>query len=97
LLGSVQVGKTYHYLVIGSTQGPLWGTDIYTADSHLGTAAVHAGALEPDEEAVVRVSVVDMSQVPVRGSLQNAVMSADWGPYPIGFRVARAEPRVADG
>jgi hypothetical protein len=91
LLGFAHVGKTYHFRVTGSNQGALWGTDIYTADSRLATAAVHAGALEPGEEGVVRVSVVDMSAVPVRGSVRNQVMSMDWGPYAIGYRVARAE------
>jgi hypothetical protein len=71
LLGFAHVGKTYHFRVTGSNQGPLWGTDIYTADSCLAAAAVHAGALKPGEEAVVRVSVVDMSAVPVRGQFCN--------------------------
>ena len=64
-----QVGKTFHFRVTGTNEGPVWGTDLYTADSHLATAAVHAGALAP-EEGVVRVSVVDMSRVAVRGSLR---------------------------
>ena len=94
LLGTAQVGKTFHFRVVGATEGPLWGTDVYTADSHLASAAVHAGALGDGEEGVVRVSVVDMSAGPVRGSLRNGVQSMDWGPYPVGFRVARAEPRA---
>jgi hypothetical protein len=65
-------------------------TDIYTADSFLATAAVHAGALEAGEEVVVRVSVVNMADVAVKGSFRNGVMTRDWGPYPIGYRVTRA-------
>jgi hypothetical protein len=85
-----QLGKTFLFRVTGSGDGPVWGTDIYTADSCLATAAVHAGALEVGEEAVVRVSVVSMAGVAVRGSLRNGVMSSDWGPYPFGYRVTRA-------
>ena len=68
----------------------MWGTDLYTADSYLATAAVHAGAVEVGEEAVVRVSLVNMANVPVKGSLRHGVMTGDWGPYPVGYRVTRA-------
>jgi hypothetical protein len=90
LLRFREVGKSFQFRVVGNDQGPVWGTDIYTADSHLAAAAVHAGALETGEEGVVRVSLVDMTRVPVRGSMQNGVMTMDWGPYPVGYRVARA-------
>src|SRR5262249_41102095 len=83
------IGKTFQFRVTGSDQCPVWGTDIYTSDSHLGTAAVHAGALTLGEEAVVRVSIVDMARVLIKGSLQNGVMTRDWGPYPVGYRVSR--------
>jgi hypothetical protein len=90
-----QVGKSFHFLVAGETQGAVWGTDVYTADSHLGSAAVHAGVLDPGEEGAVRVSIVDMTGIAVRGSARNGVKSMDWGPYPVGYRVTRAE--AADG
>jgi hypothetical protein len=84
------MGRSYCFRVTGSTHGPVWGTGTYTSDSHLATAAVHAGALEAGEEGVVRVSVLDMSRMRVQGSLSNGVMSMDWGPYPVGYRVVRA-------
>jgi hypothetical protein len=84
-----QVGKTFLFRVMGRSDGPVWGSDVYTADSFLATAAVHAGALEAGEEAGVRVSIVNMADVPVKGSLRNGVMSRDWGPYPVGYRVTR--------
>jgi hypothetical protein len=87
-----QIGKTFLFRVTGSGDGPVWGTDTYTADSLLATAAVHAGALEAGEEGVVRVSIVNMAGVPVRGSLRNGVMSGNWGPYPIGYQVGRVTP-----
>jgi hypothetical protein len=85
-----QIGKTFVFRLTGRGDGPVWGTDIYTADSLLATAAVHAGALEVGEEGVVRVSVVNMAGVPVKGSLRNGVMTGDWGPYPVGYRLTRA-------
>jgi hypothetical protein len=91
LLDHQEVGKTYRFRLTGAEEGPVWGTDVYTSDSHLATAAVHAGALAVGEEGVVRVSVVDMSRLPVHGSERNGVLSMDWGPYPVGFRVERAD------
>ena len=90
-----QIGKSFLFRVTGRNDGPVWGSETYTADSFLATAAVHAGALEAGEEAVVRVSIVNMADVPVRGSLCNSVMSRDWGPYPIGYRVMREKREPA--
>jgi hypothetical protein len=89
MLGHAIVGKSFVFRVTGSNDGPVWGSDIYTADSHLATAAVHAGAVELGEEGLIRVRVVDMSGVQVRGSLQNVVSSMDWGYYPVGYRVTK--------
>ncbi len=85
-----EVGKSFYFEVVGSNHGPLWGTDVYTADSSLAVAAVHAGALKLREQGIVRVTIVDMSKLPVKGSLRHGVRSADWGSYPVGYRVARA-------
>jgi LCCL domain-containing protein len=90
LLNFAQIGKTFHFRVIGSNQGALWGTDVYTADSQLASAAVHVGAVELGEEAVVRVTMVDMSNMQIRGSFRHGVMSHDWGPYQVGYRVSRS-------
>ncbi|HYV35674.1 MAG TPA: LCCL domain-containing protein [Gemmataceae bacterium] len=84
------IGKSFYFRVIGSSQGPVWGTDVYTADSHLASAAVHAGAVELGEEGVVKVTVVDMTGLSIRGSMRNGVMTHDWGPYSVGFRVVAA-------
>jgi hypothetical protein len=89
LLHFQQIGKSFLFRVMGTSDGPVWGTDIYTADSLLATAAVHAGVLEVGEEAVIRVSVVNMAGIPVKGSLLNGVMTGDWGPYPVGYQVAQ--------
>lgn len=90
-----QIGESFLFRVTGNSDFPVWGSEIYTADSFLAAAAVHAGALEAGEEAVVRVSIVSMADVPVKGSLSNSVMSRDWGPYPIGYRVTREDRESA--
>jgi len=83
-------GTSQLFDVTGSTDGAVWGTDVYTSDSSLATAAVHAGVLRPGERSVVRVTFVDTLNVAFVGSDRNGVESASWGPYPVGYRVQRA-------
>ncbi len=81
-------GTTYYFRVTGAAEGSLWGTDIYTGDSALAVAAVHAGAIKPGETAVVRVAVMPaLSQY--HGSIRNGVTSNDYGRFGTAYRVDR--------
>jgi hypothetical protein len=81
-------GTTYYFRVTGATDGMLWGTGVYTGDSALPTAAVHAGIVKPGETAVVKVTVVPpLTQY--QGSVNNGVTSHDYGRYGTAYRVAR--------
>src|SRR2546421_11998622 len=53
-----QVGQTYYFQVTGDTAGNVWGCDVYTADSTLAAAAVHAGVVKAGKTGVVRVTIV---------------------------------------
>lgn len=82
------IGAIYYFRVTGATEGPLWGTDVYTGDSALAIAAVHAGALKADESAIVKVTIVDpLTQYP--GCTRHGVTSHDFGRYGTAYRVAR--------
>jgi len=72
-----KVGQTFLFQVAGETHGPLWGTDVYTSDSDLGTACVHAGVLRPGEEGAVKVTVVKPPPT-FKGSPRHGVTSSDW-------------------
>jgi len=72
-----QVGQSFLSQVAGDTMGPLWGTDVYTSDSNLGTACVHAGLLGPGEEGAVRVTIVRPPRT-FKGSQRHGVTSTDW-------------------
>src|SRR5207253_285403 len=75
---SNQVGKSFSFVVTGSTTDPVWGTDTYTADSALACAAVHAGKVQPGQTKVVRVTIVaPLSRY--KGSKRNGVTSSPWG------------------
>jgi hypothetical protein len=81
-------GTTYYFRVTGATDGALWGTDVYTADSVLAAAAVHAGAVKAGETAVVRVTVMPpLAHYP--GSVRNGVTSHDFGRFGTAYRVDR--------
>jgi hypothetical protein len=80
------IGKTYYFRVSGEELGTVWGTDIYTGDSALAAAAVHAGAVGLGETAMVKVTVVaPLSQY--RGSTRNGISSHSYGSFGTAFRV----------
>ncbi len=55
-----QNGKTFYRRLTGSVDGYVWGgeNNIYTDDSILATAAVHAGVLKAGETAMVRFTIL---------------------------------------
>ena len=81
------VGATFYFRVRGAAQGSLWGTDIYTGDSTLAVAAVHAGLVKADETAIVKVTVVAPLQK-YQGSVRNGVTSHDFGRYGTAYRLS---------
>ena len=85
-----EVGIDIFYELIGSIDGAVWGTDFYTADSHLASVAVHAGVLREGESGVVRVKSVDTSNIRFVGTERNGVRSMPFATWPTGFQVARA-------
>ena len=81
-------GTTYYFRVTAASDGSVWGTDVYTGDSSLALAAVHAGAVKPGETAVVRVTVMrPLSHY--QGSVRNGVTSHDYGRYGTAYGVDR--------
>jgi hypothetical protein len=79
-------GTTYYFRVTGVAEGQLWGTDIYTRDSTIGAAAVHAGLLKPGETAVLRLTVAAaLEKYP--GSIRNGVTSTEYGSFPQAWRL----------
>jgi hypothetical protein len=81
-----QPGKVFAFTVTGAAGG-LYGTDVYTTDSSLAAAVVHAGLLKIGETGVVKVRVI--AQVPAFvGSTRNGLTSNSYGQYP-GFEFVR--------
>lgn len=83
-----QFGKELVFAVTAFTPTPganpgVWGTDVYTLDSNLAAAVVHAGLARPGETVTVRVRVVQ-SPPQFVSSFRNNVNSTAYGNYPAG-------------
>jgi hypothetical protein len=83
-------GTEVEFEVTGSTDGTIWGTDVYTSDSRLATACVHAGVLRAGQRGIVRATIVDGLNVTFTGSHRHGVASHEYGSYPVAYRVRRA-------
>jgi hypothetical protein len=72
----------------------VFGTDVYTSDTPVCVAAIHAGAIS-DRGGQATV-VIEGGRPAYRGSKRNGVSSRDWGSYRASFRftgvVAAAPP-----
>jgi hypothetical protein len=84
------VGKSVLYEVTGSADGSVYGTDVYTSDSTLASAAVHAGALKVGEKGYVRVFFLSEKPPSFEATTRNGVTSYAWSSPYSAFRVARA-------
>ncbi|MFO0826064.1 MAG: LCCL domain-containing protein [Gemmataceae bacterium] len=83
-----QYGKELVFAVTGhipnnGQQANVWGTDVYTLDSNLGAAAVHAGIVKPGEVVAVRVRIMQ-SPPQYTASFRNGVNSNAYGNFASG-------------
>jgi hypothetical protein len=83
-----QVGKTFRFKVTGAAAGSVWGSDVYTTDSTLAKATVHAGVLKAGQTGVVRVKIV-APPATFEGSTKNGVTTSPWGAYPGAYQVSK--------
>jgi hypothetical protein len=81
-------GERFDVQVTGQTSGSVWGTDVYTDDSAIAAAAVHAGLVEVGETATVTVTIVKSPERHT-GSTRHGVTSADWGAFPSSYVLQR--------
>jgi hypothetical protein len=84
-----RVGSVFELRVTGAARGAVWGTDVYTDDSSVATAAVHAGVLAVGETKTVTVTILP-GQSSYPASARNGVSSASWGGWYGSFAFAGA-------
>jgi hypothetical protein len=98
ILERLQPGESAIIPLTGSDKGTVWGSGVFTGDSHLETAAVHAGVAEPGERCSVVVTRVD-PLARYEGSRKHGVETRSWGAYPTAFTLrsdSQENPRNAD-
>jgi|GEM_PF-1102374 hypothetical protein len=83
-------GRTLAFQVIGSKEGGLWGTDVYTLDSNLAKAAVHTGLLHAGETGIVLVEFLP-GQASYEGTDKFGVSSKGFGSYDYSYRLRRLQ------
>jgi hypothetical protein len=71
-------------------QKPIWGTDVYTDDSPVCVAGVHAGVLPKRSAGLLRVVILGKMTHRFIGTTRNGVVTRDWtGSWHRNFRVLR--------
>lgn len=84
-----QSGQSLTFTLTGGTTGAVWGDDIYSDDSSLSAAAVHAGVLRPGETGVVTVELLG-AQTGFGAASRNGIRSNAYGAWDGSFRFTDA-------
>lgn len=83
------VGQILYFELVGHpTAGSLYGTDIYTNDSTLAVAAVHAGLLAAGERGIVKVTVLP-GQESYTSSTRCGITSNSFGNWSLSYKIER--------
>jgi Ca2+-binding EF-hand superfamily protein len=80
-----QLGQRMGFRVIGSANGGVWGSGVYTADSTLAVAAVHAGLLKVGERGTVWIRILEPPQA-FTGTTAHGITTDSFGLFPGAFR-----------
>lgn len=88
-----RIGERFIFEVTGANRGSVWGTDIYTSDSDLEAAAVHAGVLRIGQTGVVEVEIV-APLAAYQGSTRHGIVTYNYGPYDGAYRVRKATQQL---
>jgi hypothetical protein len=87
-------GRVLFFRVTGASSGTLYGTGVYTSDSSLAAAVVHAGILDVNQVGVVKVTTIPSYQNFI-GSTCHGITSSSWSSYP-AFRVEALDDEDAE-
>ena len=84
-----RIGESFFFDVTGESGYSVWGSEVYTDDSYLATATVHAGVLKVGQRGIVKVTIYKSPDAH-RGSTQNGVTTFNWGAYTASYTVESA-------
>lgn len=83
-------GTVYTFKVTGKTDGRIWGgnDNVYTDDSNIATAAVHAGLVRAGETAVIKVTVMKgLNNYPSLS--RNGITSIKYGSWSGSYKLSK--------
>ena len=86
-----RIDATIDLTVTGSASSPIWGDGVYTDDSAVAVAAVHAGLLKVGEIGVVRATIMP-PQNGYEGTFRNGIQSKSFGRFEGSYRLERVKP-----
>ena len=90
-----QNGKAFYFEVTANKgAGTVYGTDLYTDDSTLAAAAVHAGVLADGQKGVVKVTILP-GAASYTASDRNGVSSVGWNNWDGSYRVQAVGAKTA--
>lgn len=81
-----KIGQTFQIRVVGSKSGRIWGDEIYTADSNLNTAAVHAGYVKEGESAIVTIKILP-GQSSYPSVTRNGITSIAYNSWDVSYQI----------
>lgn len=82
---SSDIGKIYRMRITGSTSGStVWGSDVYTHDSYIPRAAVHAGVISNGETKDVFIRIIS-GQSSYSGSVRNGVTTVSYPAWGLSY------------
>jgi hypothetical protein len=82
-----QIGRRFAYVCPGNgSAGSVWGASVYSDDSSVCTAGVHAGAITFGEGGRVVIEIRP-GQSSYSSSSRNGVVTSEWGAWDGSFAV----------
>lgn len=78
--GGAAVVQNVNGMMVMRGGGTVWGTDVYTLDSSLAMAAVHAGVIKAGETGIVKVKILGPT-ANFQGSVRNGISTNNYGFY----------------
>lgn len=82
-------GGVYQFRVTGSSDGSIWGSNVYTDDSSLAKAAVHSGVLSDGQSGTIRV-IISSGLPSYVSSINNGINSSSFGEYSGSYSVSNS-------
>ena len=79
----------------GTLSGSIWGTDLYTDDSSICTAAVHAGFLDARSGGTIAIEIRPGASA-YAASVRNGVTTKAYGSWSGSFAVVKVKTPTAD-